>query len=106
METKDQIRELHITNFNYDKIQSLKRNIKWNLNIDEYIDLYTSKCHYCDAAPSKIHFKRNIAIKYNSIDRKNSDKDYSLDNCVPCCSLCNQVKSVKTYDSFLDELKK
>jgi len=31
------------------------------------------------------------------LDRKDSDKDYTLDNCVPCCPECNFTKNERIY---------
>lgn len=42
----------------------------------------------------------------NGIDRIDSSKDYSSDNCVPCCSRCNIMKLNIPYSEFLDSIKK
>ena len=34
------------------------------------------------------------------IDRKDSSKPYAPDNCLPCCSICNQMKMDLSYDDF------
>lgn len=75
-------------------------------------------CYYC----GKI-YKRNVnrtksknknfseeeLLKYdveiNGIDRKDSNKDYNLDDCVPCCSMCNWMKMDYTMEEFIEKIK-
>ena len=43
---------------------------------------------------------QNSIYAYNGIDRKNANDDYTEENCVPCCSVCNFAKGVMSYDDF------
>lgn len=72
------------------------RNIVFNLNFDEFVDLINKPCFYCGEKP------RNS----NGIDRVNNQKDYVVSNCVPCCSLCNRMKGKYAQDVFLSQIKK
>ena len=63
---------------------SLKRNIEFKLTFEQFKELIDQPCHYCLRASNEKHGYR--------IDRKNSSKDYTIDNVVPCCSLCNSFK--------------
>lgn len=38
--------------------------------------------------------------KHNGIDRVDSSKGYTLDNCVPCCSKCNYAKHEMSVEEF------
>lgn len=50
-------------------------------------------CHYCG---------QHIETLGSSLDRKDSDKGYTLDNVVPCCGDCNKVKNdVLSYDEMV-----
>lgn len=54
-------------------------------------------CHYCGIAEVDIPgvgMKSQIQrpVKFMGVDRQDSGKDYELDNLVPCCFVCNQVK--------------
>ena len=42
----------------------------------------------------------------NGIDRVDSSKGYTLDNCVPCCSICNTMKLNYTLQEFSDHITK
>jgi len=66
------------------------RNITWNLTDDEAKAYFQNKCHYC-----------NKLGGYNGIDRIDSDKDYSKDNCVSCCKFCNIMKYTYNINKFL-----
>ena len=48
-------------------------------------------------------------FKYNGIDRINNSKGYTIDNCVPCCFMCNYSKnnhSLSDWKAWLERLKK
>lgn len=51
---------------------------------------------------------RNIkTTKYvNGIDRIDSSKGYSDDNCVSCCSMCNLMKNNYSVYDFLNHINK
>jgi len=40
-----------------------------------------------------------------TLDRKNNDLGYSVDNCVACCKQCNVMKLDYTVDDFLNKVK-
>jgi hypothetical protein len=66
-----------------------RRNIFWELTIEQFHTLTSSNCTYCGRAPAQK--ARNYT--YNGIDRLNSDQGYTLGNCAPCCKECNGIKS-------------
>lgn len=55
-----------------------------------------NSCHYCD-----FQIDWNSKSAYN-LDRKDTLKPYSVDNCVVCCPLCNFTKRDEfSYEEFL-----
>lgn len=85
-----------------------ERGIKWNLSNEEFLNLINQPCHYCGKEPEvhkKFLNKTGKEVKMNGIDRIDSSKDYSPDNCVPCCSRCNIMKFNIPYLEFLDSIK-
>jgi hypothetical protein len=38
---------------------------------------------------------------YNGLDRKNSQKGYTIRNVVPCCGVCNHAKHTMNYKDFI-----
>ena len=84
------------------------RNLEWNLTEDQFKSLIKQNCAYCNAEPTK---RKTIAYRedfeeINGIDRIDSNKGYTIDNCVPCCSKCNLMKSNFTKESFLYHISK
>jgi hypothetical protein len=79
------------------KDQAHKRCLIWDLTDDQAKDMMTSECTYCGFL--------NLDLITNGIDRLDSSKGYTPENCVPCCKDCNYLKG--TYDpvSFLNKCK-
>ncbi len=73
------------------KSSASKRSINWNLTDKEAIEYFKNKCYYC----TKL-------VGYNGIDRIDSKKNYSKENCVSCCKLCNIMKSNYNLQKFLE----
>lgn len=92
----------------YKRKSSLKAR-EFSLGFEQFSYLISSRCAYCGIEPSQI-LKRlktdNIQIIYNGIDRVDSSKGYFFDNCVPCCRICNQAKSILTVEQFKDHIKR
>jgi len=82
------------------------RNLSFDLSVEELNSFLQQNCFYCDSEPSNRHRnKRKNLIhdySYNGIDRKNNKKGYSLDNCVPCCRICNKAKDVMSLKEFAE----
>lgn len=65
------------------------RNLRFDLNTDDFNTLLSSDCHYCS---------KPLA---NGVDRIDNDKGYYSFNVVPCCWPCNRMKANLTYQEFL-----
>lgn len=68
-----------------------KRGIAYELTPDETQQIINSKCFYCNHKPPD--------CQLNGIDRLDSKRQYELDNCVACCSMCNYMKAC--YDPLV-----
>ena len=94
------------------KSNAKKRNIKFDLNFDQFKNIVKQNCYYCDELPSNIfhtfggnHNEVRKAV-YSGIDRIDSCKGYTIDNCVPCCFHCNIAKLDYSQEQFLQWIKK
>ncbi len=67
------------------RIVAEKRDIIWELSIKQYKKLINNSCFYC---------KNELPLTGCGLDRKDSTKGYVLNNVVPCCTRCNNVKNV------------
>jgi hypothetical protein len=98
---------LNVVFYRY-KYQAKRRGIEFNLTRDQFKVLTKEVCHYCGVLPEKSFkgHRSNGEYVYNGIDRINSDKDYTLDNVVPCCETCNKAKLHLSYDIFLNWVRR
>lgn len=63
-----------------------KRNLEMSIGLDEYVKLIENGCHYCES---------NILKETGcGLDRIDNSKGYTLNNIVPCCGKCNQIRNV------------
>ena len=76
-----------------------RRNLSFNITLNEFVELtHNNVCYYCG---QKSHNK-----DYVGVDRVDSAIDYDLNNCVPCCDICNRMKSNYDQDFFLTHITK
>lgn len=90
-------------------IKSYRQNARtkgrvFELTKDEFRKLTSSVCFYCGIKPSSVinHACFNGVYAYNGVDRIDSDKGYTTDNCVSCCKRCNRAKDNMTQQDFAD----
>jgi hypothetical protein len=79
-----------------------KAGREWELTEAQFRLLTSSPCYYTGRNPSnRIVAKGGDTYVYNGIDRKDSSKGYTFDNCVPCCFVINRMKSDLRLEEFL-----
>lgn len=85
------------------KRNSLDRGRPFELTEDDFISMSQANCYYCGAKPSNSYNMKgsNGAFKYNGLDRVDNSLGYSVNNCVPCCKMCNVAKSTRSVNDFL-----
>lgn len=85
--------------YNYpNQCKRRKKKIEFYLSVDEFYSLTSAQCYYCNqTSPNR---------DYVGIDRVDSNGNYAIDNCVPCCSICNRMKTTYTQDFFLSHILK
>jgi len=77
------------------------REVAVDLSYEEFLEFTkTTHCFYCDAG---IEWKTFMSSGHGyRLDRKDSGKGYSTDNCVVCCTRCNRGKSnLFTFDEWV-----
>lgn len=98
-----------------DQNKSAKRKYKaFELTLEEFSDLVTKPCYYCGSEPTsdnvwnKSGKRKTISeeAKFNGIDRIDSNIGYIKDNCVPCCKICNRMKSDLTTTDFWSHINR
>lgn len=96
------------------KNNAIKRKHPFNLSKSEFENLINKSCFYCGDLPVKSSNNSLISrgnineppLFYNGIDRLDSEKGYSLQNCVSCCSKCNYMKNVFSVNDFYKQIEK
>lgn len=75
----------------YIKTGAAKRGYTFDLDDATFRAMIRMPCFYCGAAPDPS----------NGIDRMDNFKDYTRDNCVPCCGMCNMMKKCLDAATFI-----
>ena len=85
-----------------------RRDIPFDLTIDEVKHIVHQPCHYCGAIESDTfsNMNRGYLIRHNGMDRINSTGGYEATNVVPCCKTCNFAKLTMTQSEFYDWIKR
>lgn len=78
------------------------RNIEWDISWEFFGWITKQPCHYCGTFPYQTyHPKRtNGEYIYNGLDRFDNEIGYIESNCVPCCGVCNYMKSATSVQDF------
>lgn len=78
-----------------------RKGLEVTLTDDEFINLVTTNCHYCNRPwDSDTRRVNGSLVKMGTIDRKDASKGYTTENCVPSCKQCNTTKMDYGYDEF------
>lgn len=89
---------------------SRKRELDWELPVEQFRFLVQSPCFYCGSNQScetKIPGQKSAwgTYSYNGIDRLDNGIGYTSDNAVPCCKTCNVAKGKMGLGEFMDWLE-
>jgi hypothetical protein len=75
------------------------------LDFEDFLRLSQEPCHYCGDRLSNTYTRKYsdglATFRYNGLDRRDSARDHSLDNVIPCCCPCNLAKGARTYEEFM-----
>lgn len=91
---------------------AMKRSIPWHLTPREFEHIVKQPCTYCQAEPREYKARlkkgkgRQVSALMNGIDRIDSSKGYTLDNCISCCTTCNRMKLDLPIADFIKQCTK
>ncbi|PYV71850.1 MAG: hypothetical protein DMG96_27905 [Acidobacteria bacterium] len=87
------------------KSHARSRGLDWCLSEIQFALLTKSNCHYCGVVPFKVVRSggrdRTQDYAYNGIDRADNSVGYVVQNCLPCCAVCNHAKHTMSYAAFM-----
>lgn len=97
--------------YNSYKQNAIMRNFGFELTRQEFNNLILQDCFYCGNPPHEVqslkrYNKTGVPIFTNGIDRKNSNSGYTIENCVPCCEMCNRMKLNYDINTFYKHIYK
>jgi hypothetical protein len=79
--------------FNVYKQDAKKRKLLFDISIEDFRKIIELKCFYCGGDGC-------------GVDRLNNNIGYIRLNCVPCCTLCNKMKSNRDLNTFIHQCYK
>jgi hypothetical protein len=96
------------------KYRAKIKKIPFQITKEQFSAIIKLNCHYCDCKAERQypsggklkHTTINDCIFVNGIDRKNSTIGYTIENCVPCCAICNMAKFKMSEDKFMDWIQR
>lgn len=74
---------------------AVKRDIEFNLTAEQFLTFDGQPCAYC-----------GIGIWKIGIDRVDNAIGYEVNNCVPCCKVCNWMKNKTNAKEFIEQCKR
>jgi hypothetical protein len=79
------------------KWEAKTRGYECDLTYKRYLHLVKSPCFYCGDT---------LSFRGHGIDRPDNTMGYVDGNYVPCCSICNRMKSVYHHKHFFEHINK
>lgn len=90
----------HVRNrYNAYKGSAKHRCIEFKLSIDEFDEITSKPCTYCGGYNGNY-----ISKPFSGIDRVDSSFGYEVNNCTPCCKVCNAMKSDYSITEWLNHM--
>jgi hypothetical protein len=82
------------------------RKLEFSLSDDQFKEMILKNCYWCDSEPSIFRKTGFAELIHGGVDRLNPMEGYTPTNCVPCCQICNWMKSNMTAEGFMDQISK
>lgn len=95
------------------------------LSFDSFMKISQSPCHYCSQSPLysnsynsylnqagkivdgvSLDWANKATFTYNGLDRIDSNQSYITGNVVSSCWVCNRTKRERTYDQFIEHIRR
>lgn len=77
------------------KSNAIRRGFNWELTLFDYESICFDPCYFC-----------GDSSRIMGIDRKNNEPYYNSLNTIPCCKICNGMKSDMKLKEFLEHVRK
>jgi hypothetical protein len=98
------------TYFNTTRAMAKHRKLSFELTFAQFHTIIKLPCYYCGSLTDVKQINNNSGkiwrLRANGIDRNDNSIGYIIENCVPCCQLCNFGKSNMLAQEYIDHCKK
>ena len=104
----DRVQVLINIEYSIYKSQAKHSKREFCLSKETFAALITSNCHYCLDIPNRLlsdTFSKTTMFTHG-VDRVDSNCGYTIQNCVPCCSICNRMKNDLSTQVFRTHVAK
>ena len=95
--------------YNHLQKHATRKGHEGTLTYEEFVSFTCiTECCYCGDSITWSEFyinRKGMPCSYN-LDRLDSDRGYSIENCVVCCSTCNYMKRRLGRLEFLERIRK
>jgi hypothetical protein len=85
--------------YNAYKGEAKHRKINFDLSLEEFDNITSKQCTYCGGNNGYY-----LGKTFNGIDRVDSSIGYEINNCTPCCTICNSMKSSHTVNDWMNHM--
>lgn len=85
--------------YNAYKGEAKHRKINFDLSLEEFDGITSKPCTYCGGNNGYY-----LGKTFNGIDRIDSSVGYEINNCAPCCTICNSMKSNRTVSDWMNHM--
>jgi hypothetical protein len=94
------------------------REIEFTLTRDQLEQFIYKDCAYCGRPPyQRMQLRRDVHgtggvripvkwLTYTGLDRFDSSEGYTVENCIPCCGVCNKMKASLSYSEFINHIRR
>ena len=88
------------------KYKCKERNLFLDLPYEVFKELIVRPCQYCGAEPTATNKNPTLKdFKFNGLDRVDNKQGYYEKNVVPCCAICNSMKSTMSPEDFMNHVR-
>lgn len=90
------------------KKSAQRRGLVFDIEETLFRQIISLDCHYCGSRPSLGFRVRQIngVVPYNGLDRYDNNKGYLENNVVPCCVICNRIKTNMDVNEMYEHISK
>lgn len=93
----------------YRRRAETKLQTTFALTLAQFAELCKSNCYYCGAPPAmaaRMGLAKPGEPLSNGVDRIDNNYGYIMENVVPCCTYCNQMKLDRSTREFLEQVER